>query len=161
MTSEGSHLTPEGRARGSAQIVSDSLEGFIVASGVAGTGAALVATIWGVSVGLVDAQDFRSGISSRSSRLTLSDCVTAERSDPSLNRETLKHRGLSVSRIAPIGAACAAGLAFGFWTGVDEFRSSWREEARFEPTSSTKRALTSRPNSWAQSVTHSFDWKQA
>ncbi|PLX80705.1 MAG: glycerol kinase [Desulfuromonas sp.] len=41
-----------------------------------------------------------------------------------------------------LGAAMLAGLAVGFWNGLDELRASWREERRFKPTTSAKKRET-------------------
>ena len=38
-----------------------------------------------------------------------------------------------VAETTALGAAYAAGLAVGFWSGVDELRANWHESRRFEP----------------------------
>ena len=39
-----------------------------------------------------------------------------------------------VTETTALGAACLAGLAVGFWSGLDELRGSWRAERVFRPT---------------------------
>ena len=38
-----------------------------------------------------------------------------------------------VPETTALGAAYAAGLATGFWSGTDELRSNWAEDERWEP----------------------------
>ncbi len=56
-----------------------------------------------------------------------------------------------------LGAAYAAGLATGFWSGIDELRTHWAEDRRFtsdmEP--SRRDALY---GSWKKAVDRSLDW---
>ena len=55
-----------------------------------------------------------------------------------------------------LGAAYAAGLAVGFWSGLDELRGLWREDRRFEPAMDAgdrERLLAG----WRRAVEHSFD----
>jgi glycerol kinase len=44
-----------------------------------------------------------------------------------------------VAETTALGAAYAAGLAVGFWSGTDELRSNWAEAKRWEPTWSEDR----------------------
>ena len=37
------------------------------------------------------------------------------------------------SKTTALGAAYGAGLATGFWTGLDELRSHWAEDRRYAP----------------------------
>jgi glycerol kinase len=56
-----------------------------------------------------------------------------------------------------LGAAYAAGLAVGFWSGLDELRELWREDTRWEPTMDTaERARLLR--NWRKAVSKSLDW---
>ena len=56
-----------------------------------------------------------------------------------------------------LGAAYAAGLATGFWRGIDELRQHWSEERRFTPAMETgKRASLYR--SWKKAVDRSLGW---
>jgi glycerol kinase len=63
----------------------------------------------------------------------------------------------SVKETTALGAAYAAGLAVGFWSGVDELEANWGEERRFTPSMSEadRQALYGR---WQQAVTRSLDW---
>ena len=38
-----------------------------------------------------------------------------------------------VTETTALGAACLAGLAVGYWSGLDEIRSNWALDRRFEP----------------------------
>lgn len=56
-----------------------------------------------------------------------------------------------------LGAAYAAGLAVGVWSGLDELRSHWREDARFEPRMSADERRR-RYRQWKKAVGKSIDW---
>ncbi|MBX3195957.1 MAG: glycerol kinase GlpK [Microbacteriaceae bacterium] len=63
----------------------------------------------------------------------------------------------AVTETTALGAAYAAGLAVGFWSGLDELRANWREDRRWEPAldpAERERALAQ----WKKAVTRSFDW---
>lgn len=65
-----------------------------------------------------------------------------------------------VVETSALGAAYAAGLAVGFWSGTDELAANWREGKRFHPqmdeeTRSRKLRL------WKKAVTRTFDWVDA
>lgn len=56
-----------------------------------------------------------------------------------------------------LGAAYAAGLAVGVWRDLDELRSMWREDARWDPRldeEERERGLAR----WRKAVTRTFDW---
>ncbi len=63
----------------------------------------------------------------------------------------------AVTETSALGAAYAAGLAIGFWSGIDEVREHWIEERRFEPAMDpeVRRRLRSR---WSKAVSKSFGW---
>ncbi len=73
----------------------------MVGGGVVGAGAALDAATRGLSVGLVEARDFGSGTSSRSSKLIHGGLRYLEQLDFGLVREALTERALLLQRIAP------------------------------------------------------------
>ena len=73
----------------------------VVGGGVVGAGVALDAVTRGLSVGLVEARDFASGTSSRSSKLIHGGLRYLEQLNVSLVREALTERGLLLQRIAP------------------------------------------------------------
>jgi len=62
-----------------------------------------------------------------------------------------------VTETTALGAAYLAGLATGFWSGLDEISSLWRAERRFEPAmqASKRDALIGR---WHQAVERSLHW---
>jgi len=62
-----------------------------------------------------------------------------------------------VAETTALGAAYAAGLAVGFWSGLDELRANWQESARWEPAmeqAERERLL----RSWKKAVTKTLDW---
>ncbi len=56
-----------------------------------------------------------------------------------------------------LGAACAAGLAVGYWQGTDDLVQHWAEARRWEPAMDQEQRakLTA---SWEKAVARSFDW---
>jgi glycerol kinase len=62
-----------------------------------------------------------------------------------------------VAETTALGAAYAAGLAVGFWSGLDELRSNWQESKRWEPAmdDAERDILLAR---WHKAVTRTFDW---
>ena len=83
-------LSPETRARALERLEQDRLDILVVGGGVVGTGAALDAATRGLSVGLVEARDFASGTSSRSSKLVHGGLRYLEMLDFRLVAEALK-----------------------------------------------------------------------
>ena len=73
----------------------------VVGGGVTGSGAALDAATRGLSVALVEARDFASGTSSRSSKLFHGGLRYLEQLNFGLVREALHERELMLTRIAP------------------------------------------------------------
>ncbi|WP_111720640.1 glycerol-3-phosphate dehydrogenase/oxidase [Homoserinimonas sp. OAct 916] len=73
----------------------------VIGGGIVGTGAALDAVTRGLSVGLLEARDWGSGTSSRSSKLVHGGIRYLEQLDFRLVREALIERGLLLQRIAP------------------------------------------------------------
>ena len=56
-----------------------------------------------------------------------------------------------------LGAAYAAGLAVGFWSGLDDIRANWREGHRWEPRmDATERGR--RLAEWKKAVSRTLDW---
>jgi glycerol kinase len=64
----------------------------------------------------------------------------------------------SVPETTALGAAYAAGLAVGYWSGLDDLRRNWAEGARWEPTMdhAERERLYGR---WKKAVTRTFDWE--
>jgi len=62
-----------------------------------------------------------------------------------------------VAETTALGAAYAAGLAVGFWNGLDDLRANWQEDARWEPNmDSAERDRLMR--NWKKAVTKTLDW---
>jgi glycerol kinase len=62
-----------------------------------------------------------------------------------------------VAETTALGAAYAAGLATGFWDNLDDLRSNWQEDSRWEPQmedAERDRQL----RLWKKAVTKTFDW---
>lgn len=62
-----------------------------------------------------------------------------------------------VTETTALGAAYAAGLAVGFWHGVEELRALWQEERRFVPRMNDLERETMH-GGWLKAVERSFDW---
>jgi glycerol kinase len=62
-----------------------------------------------------------------------------------------------VAETTALGAAYAAGLAVGFWRDLDELRSHWREDRRWERATEPAEAERLFRN-WKKAVTKTFDW---
>src|SRR6187551_3158638 len=77
------------------------LDVLVIGGGIVGTGSALDATTRGLRVGMVEARDWASGTSSRSSKLVHGGIRYLEQLDFRLVREALIERGLLLQRIAP------------------------------------------------------------
>jgi glycerol-3-phosphate dehydrogenase len=94
-------LSPENRQAALDAMASTPLDVLVVGGGVVGGGAALDAATRGLTVGLVEARDFASGTSSRSSKLMHGGLRYLEMLDFRLVAEALKERGLSLQKLAP------------------------------------------------------------
>jgi glycerol-3-phosphate dehydrogenase len=96
-----SRLGPDERAAALTALAGDEFQVLVVGGGVVGAGVALDAVTRGLSVGLVEARDFGSGTSSRSSKLIHGGLRYLEQLDFGLVREALTERALLLQRIAP------------------------------------------------------------
>lgn len=94
-------LSPQNRQTALDAMEAESLDVLVVGGGVVGGGAALDAATRGLSVGLVEARDFASGTSSRSSKLMHGGLRYLEMLDFRLVAEALKERGLNLQKLAP------------------------------------------------------------
>ncbi|WP_174776964.1 glycerol-3-phosphate dehydrogenase/oxidase [Cryobacterium lactosi] len=94
-------LGPEERTAAIERLKSKELDILVVGGGIVGTGSALDAVTRGLSVGLLEARDWASGTSSRSSKLVHGGIRYLEQLDFRLVREALTERGLLLKRIAP------------------------------------------------------------
>jgi len=66
----------------------------------------------------------------------------------------------AVIETTALGAAFAAGLAVGVWSGLDELRGLWREDARFEPRMGAAER-EERLALWRKAVERSLGWAEA
>lgn len=94
-------LGPEERGAALAQMAERELDVLVVGGGVVGAGTVLDAATRGLATGLVEARDYASGTSSRSSKLIHGGLRYLEMLDFGLVREALKERGLLTQKIAP------------------------------------------------------------
>ncbi|MGK5529189.1 glycerol-3-phosphate dehydrogenase/oxidase [Streptomyces sp. URMC 129] len=94
-------LGPAQRGEALARMAERELDVLVVGGGVVGAGTALDAVTRGLATGLVEARDWASGTSSRSSKLIHGGLRYLEMLDFGLVREALKERGLLLERIAP------------------------------------------------------------
>ena len=62
-----------------------------------------------------------------------------------------------VAETTALGAAYAAGLAVGFWSGTDELRSNWNESRRWEPTWSAEQRDEGYAR-WKKAVERTLNW---
>ncbi|MBW0093052.1 glycerol-3-phosphate dehydrogenase/oxidase [Pseudonocardia sp. KRD-184] len=94
-------LSPQAREAALEAMASTELDVLVVGGGVVGAGAALDAATRGLTVGLVEARDFASGTSSRSSKLIHGGLRYLEMLDFRLVAEALSERGLLIEKLAP------------------------------------------------------------
>jgi glycerol-3-phosphate dehydrogenase len=94
-------LSPGSRQAARTALADAEVDVLVIGGGVVGAGCALDAVTRGLSVGLVEARDFASGTSSRSSKLIHGGLRYLEMLDFALVREALRERGLLLSRLAP------------------------------------------------------------
>jgi glycerol-3-phosphate dehydrogenase len=94
-------LSPAARTAAIAQMAEHELDVLVVGGGVVGAGSALDAVTRGLTTALVEARDWASGTSSRSSKLIHGGLRYLEMLDFGLVREALTERGLLLDRIAP------------------------------------------------------------
>jgi len=94
-------LSPSAREAALQAMGSTELDVLVVGGGVVGAGAALDAATRGLTVGLVEARDFASGTSSRSSKLIHGGLRYLEMLDFRLVAEALSERGLLIDKLAP------------------------------------------------------------
>src|SRR6516162_8047809 len=93
----------DARERGAVldRLAAERFDVVVIGGGVTGAGAALDAATRGLSVALVEARDFASGPSSRSSMLFHGGLRYLERLEFGLVREPLRERELMTSYLAP------------------------------------------------------------
>ncbi|MEY4040433.1 MAG: hypothetical protein RLZZ52_1301 [Actinomycetota bacterium] len=89
------------RAEALTALRTEVLDVLIIGGGIVGAGCALDAATRGLNVGVVEAQDWASGTSSRSSKLVHGGIRYLEQLDFHLVREALTERGLLLQQLAP------------------------------------------------------------
>lgn len=94
-------LGPEEREAALAKLKTKELDILVVGGGIVGAGAAMDAVTRGLSVGILEARDWSSGTSSRSSKLVHGGIRYLEQLDFRLVREALIERGLLLQVLAP------------------------------------------------------------
>ncbi len=94
-------LGPAERSAALEALASKELQVLVVGGGVVGAGVALDAVTRGLTTGLVEARDFGSGTSSRSSKLIHGGLRYLEQLNVGLVREALSERSLLLQRLAP------------------------------------------------------------
>lgn len=94
-------LSADSRRAALEAMAAGGLDLLIVGGGITGVGAALDAASRGLTVGLVEARDFASGASSKSSKLIHGGLRYLEMGDIGLVREALRERELLLRRLAP------------------------------------------------------------
>src|SRR6201994_3778460 len=94
-------LGPAEREAAISSMREKELDILVIGGGIVGTGSALDAVTRGLRVGMVEARDWGSGTSSRSSKLVHGGIRYLEQLDFRLVREALKERGLLLQRLAP------------------------------------------------------------
>jgi glycerol kinase len=63
----------------------------------------------------------------------------------------------AVTETTALGAAYLAGLAIGYWNGLDEVAANWSLDRRFEPAMGPERRTQLR-HGWSRAVERSRDW---
>ncbi len=101
MLSLGADLGPEQRREALSRFASEQFDVLVIGGGVVGAGAALDAATRGLSVALVEARDYASGTSSRSSKLVHGGLRYLEQLDFSLVREAQRERSLILNELCP------------------------------------------------------------
>jgi glycerol-3-phosphate dehydrogenase len=94
-------LSPDQREAALDAMETRGVDVLVVGGGVVGAGCALDAATRGLEVGLVEARDYASGTSSRSSKLIHGGLRYLEMLDFRLVSEALQERGLLIQRLAP------------------------------------------------------------
>ena len=94
-------LDPAYREQAWTRLQNETFDVVVIGGGVTGAGAALDAATRGLSVALVEARDWASGTSSRSSKLFHGGLRYLEQLEFGLVREALRERELMTTRLAP------------------------------------------------------------
>jgi len=98
---EASRIGAPERERALAEMTAHELDVLVIGGGIVGAGTALDAATRGLRTGLIEARDWGSGTSSRSSKLVHGGIRYLQQLNFALVREALIERGLLMQRIAP------------------------------------------------------------
>src|SRR4051794_2040646 len=98
---DASRLGPEARRAALARLAAETFDVVVIGGGGVGCGCALDAATRGLSVALVEARDFASGTSSRSSKLIHGGLRYLEQGEIGLVREALRERSLLLNTLCP------------------------------------------------------------
>src|SRR5690348_5900792 len=101
MTITATALSPDFREQALRRMADEQFDVLVIGAGVVGAGAALDAATRGLTVALVEARDFASGTSSRSSKMFHGGLRYLEQLEFGLVREALYERELSLTTLAP------------------------------------------------------------
>src|SRR4051812_4624286 len=96
-----SRLGPAERMTALERMGTEEFDVVVVGGGIVGAGVALDAATRGLSVALVEARDYASGTSSRSSKLVHGGLRYLEQMEFGLVREALRERSLILNRLCP------------------------------------------------------------
>jgi len=110
-------LGPAQRAEALGRLATEEFDVLVLGAGVVGAGTALDAATRGLSVALVEARDYGSGTSSRSSKLIHGGLRYLEQLEFGLVREALRERSLILGRLCP-HLAQPVPFLFPFGTGA-------------------------------------------
>ncbi|MGB3955975.1 MAG: FAD-dependent oxidoreductase [Brooklawnia sp.] len=97
----GNRLNQEQRRRDLTTLASDDFDIVVIGGGVTGAGVALDAASRGLRTAVVEAQDWGSGASSRSTRLVMGGLRYLYLLDIGLVADSIRERGRLVSHLAP------------------------------------------------------------
>ena len=101
MTITATALAPDFRVEALRRLADEQFDVLVIGAGVVGAGAALDAASRGLSVALVEARDFASGTSSRSSKLVHGGLRYLKQLNFHLVFEALRERKLILERLCP------------------------------------------------------------
>ncbi len=65
----------------------------------------------------------------------------------------------SVTETTALGAAYAAGLAVGYWSGLDELRANWQLDKQWHPSMDPPR-VDAEYKQWKKAVSRTLDWAE-
>lgn len=101
ISSSAGVLNAHARAEAIATLKTTELDVLVIGGGIVGAGSALDAASRGLTTGVIEAQDWASGTSSRSSKLVHGGIRYLEQLDFHLVEEALTERGLLLQQLAP------------------------------------------------------------